>query len=93
MAEEDAAAAAAAGAQAVQLIDGEGEFTGDSSERFMTAAGVSGCGLSHAVVSIMARRVRSMIWADENSYIAVREGRNMSPIDIDVVALETSCDG
>ncbi|XP_044946750.1 protein ROOT HAIR DEFECTIVE 3 homolog 1-like [Hordeum vulgare subsp. vulgare] len=53
MAEEDAAAAAAAGAHAVQLIDGEGEFAGDSAERFMTAAGVAGCGLSYAVVSIM----------------------------------------
>ncbi|VAI27484.1 unnamed protein product [Triticum turgidum subsp. durum] len=53
MAEVDAAAAAAAGAQAVQLIDGEGEFAGESAERFMTAAGVAGCGLSYAVVSIM----------------------------------------
>ncbi|KAE8790378.1 Protein ROOT HAIR DEFECTIVE 31 [Hordeum vulgare] len=87
MAEEDAAAAAAAGVQAVQLIDGEGEFAGDSAERFMTAAGVSGCGLSYAVVSIMGPQ------SSENSYSAVREGRNISPIDIDVVALETSCDG
>ncbi|VAI13208.1 unnamed protein product [Triticum turgidum subsp. durum] len=53
MAEVDAAAAAAAGAQAVQLIDGEGEFAGESAERFMTYAGVAGCGLSYAVVAIM----------------------------------------
>lgn len=45
--EEDSAAAA------VQLIDGEGEFAGDAAERFMAAAGVAGCGLSYAVVSIM----------------------------------------
>ncbi|KAL6622592.1 hypothetical protein ACP70R_032471 [Stipagrostis hirtigluma subsp. patula] len=48
--EEDAAADASA---AVQLIDGEGEFRGESAERFMAAAGVAGCGLSYAVVSIM----------------------------------------
>ncbi|PNT62369.1 hypothetical protein BRADI_4g02450v3 [Brachypodium distachyon] len=45
--EEDAAA------EAVQLIDGEGEFAAESAERFMAAAGVAGCGLSYAVVSIM----------------------------------------
>ncbi|XP_062202614.1 protein ROOT HAIR DEFECTIVE 3 homolog 1-like [Phragmites australis] len=44
--EEDAA-------EAVQLIDGEGEFAGGSAERFMAAAGVAGCGLSYAVASIM----------------------------------------
>nr|CAB3466434.1 unnamed protein product [Digitaria exilis] len=38
---------------AVQLIDGEGEFAVDGAERFMAAAGVAGCGLSYAVVSIM----------------------------------------
>uniref|UniRef100_A0A0E0MPE0 GB1/RHD3-type G domain-containing protein n=1 Tax=Oryza punctata TaxID=4537 RepID=A0A0E0MPE0_ORYPU len=43
----------AAAAEAVQLIDGEGEFAGDSAERFMASAGVAGCGLSYAVVSIM----------------------------------------
>uniref|UniRef100_A0A0E0FDX9 Protein ROOT HAIR DEFECTIVE 3 homolog n=1 Tax=Oryza meridionalis TaxID=40149 RepID=A0A0E0FDX9_9ORYZ len=43
----------AAAAEAVQLIDGEGEFAADSAERFMAAAGVAGCGLSYAVVSIM----------------------------------------
>ncbi|TVU49202.1 hypothetical protein EJB05_00500 [Eragrostis curvula] len=43
----------AAAATAVQLIDGEGEFAGESAERFMAAAGVAGCGLSYAVVSIM----------------------------------------
>jgi hypothetical protein len=52
MAEEVDAAAVAAGA-AVQLIDGEGGFAADSAERFMAAAGVAGCGLSYAVVSIM----------------------------------------
>ncbi|KAL5206171.1 hypothetical protein ABZP36_034380 [Zizania latifolia] len=40
-------------AEAVQLIDGEGEFAGDSAERFMATAGVAGCGLSYAVISIM----------------------------------------
>ncbi|GJM95220.1 hypothetical protein PR202_ga11930 [Eleusine coracana subsp. coracana] len=43
----------AAASTAVQLIDGEGEFAGESAERFMAAAGVAGCGLSYAVVSIM----------------------------------------
>ncbi|PWZ34142.1 hypothetical protein Zm00014a_032436 [Zea mays] len=38
---------------AVQLIDGEGEFAAAAAERFMAAAGVAGCGLSYAVVSIM----------------------------------------
>ncbi|ONM01916.1 Protein ROOT HAIR DEFECTIVE 3 homolog 2 [Zea mays] len=38
---------------AVQLIDGEGEFAAEGAERFMAAAGVAGCGLSYAVVSIM----------------------------------------
>uniref|UniRef100_A0A0D9Y179 Protein ROOT HAIR DEFECTIVE 3 homolog n=1 Tax=Leersia perrieri TaxID=77586 RepID=A0A0D9Y179_9ORYZ len=40
-------------AEAVQLIDGEGEFAGESAERFMASAGVAVCGLSYAVVSIM----------------------------------------
>uniref|UniRef100_K3ZDP1 GB1/RHD3-type G domain-containing protein n=1 Tax=Setaria italica TaxID=4555 RepID=K3ZDP1_SETIT len=44
---------AADGGVAVQLIDGEGEFAGEGAERFMAAAGVAGCGLSYAVVSIM----------------------------------------
>jgi hypothetical protein len=44
---------AAAASTAVQLIDGEGEFAGESAERFMATAGVAGCGLSYAVVSIM----------------------------------------
>ncbi|XP_040385450.1 protein ROOT HAIR DEFECTIVE 3 homolog 1 [Oryza brachyantha] len=43
----------AAAAEAVQLLDGEGEFGGEAAERFMAAAGVAGCGLSYAVVSIM----------------------------------------
>ncbi|KAL6847079.1 hypothetical protein ACP4OV_022932 [Aristida adscensionis] len=49
---EDAAAAADPAA-AVQLLDGEGEFRAEAAERFMAAAGVAGCGLSYAVVSIM----------------------------------------
>ena len=43
----------AVGGVAVQLIDGEGEFAAEGAERFMAAAGVAGCGLSYAVVSIM----------------------------------------
>ncbi|CAL4897966.1 unnamed protein product [Urochloa decumbens] len=50
MAEESDAADAGV---AVQLIDGEGEFACEGAERFMAAAGVAGCGLSYAVVSIM----------------------------------------
>ncbi|RLN00481.1 hypothetical protein C2845_PM06G33430 [Panicum miliaceum] len=43
----------ALGGVAVQLIDGEGVFEAEGAERFMAAAGVAGCGLSYAVVSIM----------------------------------------
>jgi hypothetical protein len=43
----------ALGGVAVQLIDGEGGFEAEGAERFMAAAGVAGCGLSYAVVSIM----------------------------------------
>jgi hypothetical protein len=52
MAEQQEGDAADAGV-AVQLIDGEGEFASEGAERFMAAAGVAGCGLSYAVVSIM----------------------------------------
>ncbi|RLN28985.1 hypothetical protein C2845_PM05G02350 [Panicum miliaceum] len=43
----------ALGGVAVQLIDGEGGFAAEGAEQFVAAAGVAGCGISYAVVSIM----------------------------------------
>ena len=48
---------------AVQLIDGEGEFAAEGAERFMAAAGVAGCGLSYAVVSIMGPQSSGICFA------------------------------
>jgi hypothetical protein len=62
---------------AVQLIDGEGEFAAEGAERFMAAAGVAGCGLSYAVVSIMGPQSSGMLCSHR---LRSRPGRAHSTI-------------